>query len=737
MPLQDRLFILYYKASQDLAEFKNRLVNNPEMEKGLVISGTALGIGAAVVGVIGLGTALWGYSKVKSDISTATATAGASFLDSLLIGLGMGIIMLAQSIFGYAASFLAWVVNPEFTNRTITGDPVFTRVWASSRDIANMLIVLAFVAVGVAFTLRIEGYGTKKTLTALIILALVINFSGVFCGIIIDAANITFTYLVKQGSASGSFTAISDAISNYVKSQLTGIGVDPSMGTQTTELQPGRFLGMCIGLAVFELIAAYIFAILAILLAARYAILAVLYTVSPIAFFCYVFPATKKVWSKWWDNFIKWAFVGVFGAFFIYLAIKVMDAAGANGKTLTIYDFFVMFIFLYIGYKMSISGATAVTGAVMGLAGAAVAVASGGTALAMKGGMAALNKATRGGASNAAEKTQQGYGRALERIGLRQTGSTDTAAQEKVKKDAAGYSAAYAAAEARGDKAGMDRIGSMLTTRRGSQQAAVAMALKDNKAIMKYAPKDSKGNIDYQGLNQRIQYAETAGAKGLREELSKSNPMLAAKPSQAPAEQKEAVKQAIQKQAPAEFIKNISHEAMSSPEVFAHMTKDQVSYLMDRKNKNKVDPRKRKAFLSMATPRTDDGKRNPNGASMKTYLQGIQKTDGALFTQTKNRIAAVQKKGKIKSESQWQTEERNKAIDADAMEETVARQMKEDDLAEKEEQMYELRKKEGRLTPEEENKETDKAYDEYMAKRKAEEERIAQQFKQIDQNKKT
>ena len=81
MPLQDRLFILYYKASQDLAEFKNRLVNNPEMEKGLVISGTALGIGAAVVGVIGLGTALWGYSKVKSDISTATATAGASFLD--------------------------------------------------------------------------------------------------------------------------------------------------------------------------------------------------------------------------------------------------------------------------------------------------------------------------------------------------------------------------------------------------------------------------------------------------------------------------------------------------------------------------------------------------------------------------------------------------------------------------------------------------------------------------------
>jgi hypothetical protein len=158
---------------------------------------------------------------------------------------------------------------------------------------------------------------------------------------------------------------------------------------------------------------------------------------------------------------------------------------------------------------------------------------------------------------------------------------------------------------------------------------------------------------------------------------------------------------------------------------------------MDSKNKNKIDPRKRKAFLSMATPRTDDGKRNSNGASMKNYLTGIQKTDPALFAQTTKRVAAVQKKGKIKSESQWQTEERNKAIDADAMEETVARQMRDADLAEKEKQMYELRKSEGRLTPEEKNKETDEAYDEYMAKRKAEEERIAQQFKQIDQNKKT
>jgi len=725
MLLQDRLFILYYKTSQNIRELKEKFLNNPEKEKGLVITTGALLIGGAIAGVAALGATLWGYSKVKSDIATATATAGAGFLDSLLIGLGMGIIMLAQSIFGYAAAFLAWVVNPEFTSRTITGDPVFTRVWASSRDIANMLIVLAFVAVGIAFTLRIEGYGTKKTLAALIILALVINFSGVFCGIIIDAANITFTYLVKQGSASGSVTAISDAISNYVKSELTGIGVDPSLGSQTTELQPGRFLGMCIGLAVFELIAAYIFAILAILMAARYAILAVLYTLSPIAFFCYVFPATKKVWSKWWDNFIKWAFVGVFGAFFIYLAIKVMDAAGASGKKLEIYDFFVMFIFLYVGYKMSIAGATAVTGAVMGLAGAAVAVASGGTALAMKGGMAALNRVTGGRASNAAEKTQQSYGRAMERLGLRQTGSTDTAAQDRVKKESEGYSTAFAAAKARGDQAEMDRIKNIAKTRRGSQGAAAMVALKNNDALLDTF-KDKDGKVNYQQLNQRVTYAESVGArgkegKGFREELSKSNPMFAAKPSQTAAEQEEAVRQAISKQSPAEFAKNVGHEAMT-PEIISHMSEDQVKYFIDPKNKNKVDPRKRKMLETTATPGTREyGK-------MKDYLVSIQGTDSASANRTLNHIENIQKAGGIKSAQQIRQEKYEKGVEADYMEELAART-----VAGREMNEY----PQAKPKPETPDQATDRAFEEYEAKKKAEEDKIAEQLKQIDQNKKT
>lgn len=719
MSFQDRIFILYYKTSQSLQELRKKLLNNPEMEKGLVISGTGLAIGAAVVGVIGLGTAIYGYTKIKSDVATATATAGAGFLDSLLIGLGMGIIMLAQTIFGYAGKFLEFVLKPEFTNRSITGDPVFTTVWASCRDIANMLIVLGFVAVGIAFTLRIEGYGTKKILTSLIILALVINFSGVFCGIIIDASNITLTYLTTLGSAEGSFAAINDAILNYVKSELSGTEIDKSgVVTGAGTLQPGAFLAKCIAFAIFELIAAYIFAILAILLAARYAVLTVLYILSPIAFFCYVFPATKKVWNKWWDNFIKWAFVGVLGAFFIYLAIKVIEAAGANGAKLQVYDFFVMFIFLYIGYKMTMSGATAITGAVMGLAGAAVAVASGGTALAMKGGMAALNKVTRGGAGAAAEKTSQSYGRAMERLGLRQTGSTDTAAQEKVKKDASGYSAAYAAAEARGDKAGMDRIGNMLTTRRGSQQAAVAMALKDNKAIMKYAPKDSKGNVDYQGLNQRIQYAETAGAKGLREELSKSNPMLAAKPSQTAAEQKDAVRQAVVKQSPAEFAKNVGHEAMT-PEIISHMSEDQVKYFTDPKNKNKVDPRKRKMLETTATPGTREyGK-------MKDYLVSIQKTDSATANRTLNHIENIQKAGGIKSAQQLGQEKYEKGVEADYMEELAARTVTGREMNE-----YPRAKPK----PETPDQATDRAFEEYSTKKKEEEDKIAEQLRQIDQN---
>jgi hypothetical protein len=656
-------------------------------------------------------------------------------LKSIIKAIGDTLYAIGDSLASVSSKLLGQVLTADFMQKAITTNANFVSGWQEVRNLANMFIVIGFVIVGVAFTLRIEGYGTKKALMNLILIALVINFSGVFCGLFIDASNIAMDTFLKGGSGVG--TTIYNTIASTGQ-QCQGANARGCVDWQkmADEYNVTGYIKAALSFAILFVMLAISMFYLSFILIARQAVLAILFILSPLAFALWIFPFSRKWFNEWWTNFLKWIFIGDIGAFFIYIAAKVLGSL----QNPTEFDYITIMVFLFVGFKITAKNggagtiaAATVLGATKAAAGVAIGAVPGATAAGMK----MLNAATGGRTSAATEKVKQGYGRAMERVGLRSTGGTDKIVQENVKKQAEGYSTAYAAAKVRGDQAEMNRIKNYALKGKGQTQAAAMVALKDNDAVLD-AFKNEKGQMDargYQQLNQSIQYAESAGAKDLRKDLSKSNPMLAGEGK---------IKEAVQKQAPAEFVKNISHEAMAHPEVFAHMTEDQVSYIMNPKNASKIDPRKRKAFLSMATPRTDDGKRNPNGASMKEYLQGIKKTDNALFTQTRKRIVDVQKEGKIKSERQWKTEElnkvteeRNKAIDADAMEETVARQMKEADLAEKEKQMYELRKKEGRLTPEEKNKETDAAYKEYMAKRKAEEDRLAEQFKQIDQNKKT
>ena len=56
----------------------------------------------------------------------------------------------------------------------------------------------------------------------------------------------------------------------------------------------------------------------------RYIAIWALVILSPLAFFAYVLPGTKKYFTLWWSQFLQWAFVGVSAAFFLYLAEQLL-----------------------------------------------------------------------------------------------------------------------------------------------------------------------------------------------------------------------------------------------------------------------------------------------------------------------------------------------------------------------------------------------------------------------------
>ena len=151
----------------------------------------------------------WNVYKVGKDIVGAVAGAAgdavANIGEQLFVALirfaGTVLLSITGALVGLAAMLLGWVTSPGFMGVSFTGTDniMVTNGWRVVRDLTNMFIVLGFVVIGIATILRIREYEARKILIPLIAIALLVNFSRVFCGLIIDGSNIIMDHFLTQG----------------------------------------------------------------------------------------------------------------------------------------------------------------------------------------------------------------------------------------------------------------------------------------------------------------------------------------------------------------------------------------------------------------------------------------------------------------------------------------------------------------------------------------------------------
>ncbi len=214
--------------------------------------------------------------------------------------------------------------------------------WKIVRDIVNMFFILGLVIISFATILRIETYGIKQLLPKLIIVAILINFSFLACGIIIDASNIPAKYFAGQLKAlgeegQGAGLILSSAmIDNPVQTEPPEIPENGESGNgENGNGENGKSEGIALqSLAHFAItmlfqtgvlmLASFVILIGAILLVVRMAALWLLVILAPFAWFFGIFPALKAQTSKWWSNFFKYAFFAPIYIFFVWLSIRIM-----------------------------------------------------------------------------------------------------------------------------------------------------------------------------------------------------------------------------------------------------------------------------------------------------------------------------------------------------------------------------------------------------------------------------
>ena len=227
--------------------------------------------------------------------------------------------------------------------------------------VANLGFVLAIIIIAIATILRRENYAVKKTLWKLVVAAILVNFSLVIGGAIITFAN-TFTnaFLNQLPNFQGgpgpidfaqqlagafspqrayidtlfsSSTQASAGTSGFWSTIINSISaaagpVGMLISSVVTNGQPGQDIASILTPLVevfcavsFLIVILITLAVFLFMLLIRYVELAILLILMPFAWLMWILPKTAHLWSRWWNEFIRWTFFAPIVVFFLWLAI--------------------------------------------------------------------------------------------------------------------------------------------------------------------------------------------------------------------------------------------------------------------------------------------------------------------------------------------------------------------------------------------------------------------------------
>ena len=265
------------------------------------------------------------------------STAHASIIDWIsgetLLFISSTISAILGGFFGVVlwleAQIIDYVLNP--TNFSFTNSPVVALGWSITRDLANMFFILILLIIAFATVLKIQSYAIKQLWWKVLVAALLINFSLVIAGFVIDFTQVLTAFFLNQITGGGSFGTVTTRLASgmqilnfYNPARSTGIigGIMQFGGSAIASV-----IGIILTL-VGLVITVFVFGALVVFLIVRILHIWFLLIIAPIVWMLWILPVTRSYFSRWWDKFIQWAFFAPIYVFFIYLSLSIFDATG-------------------------------------------------------------------------------------------------------------------------------------------------------------------------------------------------------------------------------------------------------------------------------------------------------------------------------------------------------------------------------------------------------------------------
>lgn len=276
----------------------------------------------------------WASSGGDSSSWNPVTWALGQLFTRLAVGIPIFIFLIALAVIGsvcmlftsFASQLLGWVTTGNLAaHLSFTHEAIVTIGLDITQSLANIILIFSLLVIGFATILGIQKYNAKKLLPLLIIIALLVNFAPTICGAIVDFFNIFTHYFIANpdrplGSGWATMKTTFGGMWSTVWDSITNVIFASEWHWQEILQNAGAVIGRGIALLGFTIFGGMLLFMFFLIFLLRYIMIWALVILSPVAFACYILPATKGAFDWWWEQFIQWCSIGVIGGFFLYLS---------------------------------------------------------------------------------------------------------------------------------------------------------------------------------------------------------------------------------------------------------------------------------------------------------------------------------------------------------------------------------------------------------------------------------
>ncbi|GAC1573560.1 MAG: hypothetical protein NVS3B9_4300 [Candidatus Doudnabacteria bacterium] len=299
--------------------------------------------------------------NATADYNKATVPNGlAGFISELVNDL---VLLITGALYAITYSLVIPVIQVLLTMHV--HDSSFSAVilggWVFVRNIINIFFILTMVVIALAtlFQLDEKKYGYKHLIPELVMMAVLVNFSLVIAQLILGIADTLQAQFLPNNHE-----VLSNLAYQLMVKPNIAVHVAPFTGSYATVVASFFYLFFAVG-------SFFAFFAIAAFLVIRVVMLWALLLLSPVAYGLRVLPATHHESSRWWSEFLKYAFFTPIIGFFLHVAAslavgqadymaKLTQAAIATGVQPGLAQFIesslssvLVIFFLYIGVEVA------------------------------------------------------------------------------------------------------------------------------------------------------------------------------------------------------------------------------------------------------------------------------------------------------------------------------------------------------------------------------------------------